>query len=271
MLLRVLDFEWGKWKARKESWWTIGFLIVATLGYGALSYFLQQSSLTPIVPGLNTGEGSGFHLAFRTASTVYRVLGLFLLLWGSASLAGEIEKGTLRTPLLRLPRRAFPLGKAAFLGLVGAASALVILALALTVGAASYGLGPIHIGKVLAFSTGELMGAGLLAGVLALLPLASALSLGICFSSLMNSTAGAQSMALIVGTVLLAASLLPESHLYLFPSTAGWPFAVAINKAGGMKDMAFGGRVLSHVGVNLVWIVGLLAVATLRFEKRDLR
>lgn len=271
MMARILRLEWYKWRTRRDSRLSVAFLLLGTLGYGALLRLLIEADVTPVsLAALAGAEGSGFQLAYHTTRTLLHLLGLFMLLWGAASIAGEIEKGTHRLLLLRLPRRALALGKAWLLSIVAVLLAMIVLILSLGLGYWAYGLAPVRAGQILLHSTGSLLASGLWATLLSLLPLGAGLALGVCVSCMVRSTQAALSMTLVAAALLWALSLAPGVGAYLFPSTFAWPFDVALSRSEGLKTLSFAPRIWHHCAVNLAWIVALLGLGVLRFERRDL-
>jgi ABC-type transport system involved in multi-copper enzyme maturation permease subunit len=215
-------------------------------------------------------EGTGFRLAFQCTRVLLRVLGLFLLIWSAATIAAELDKGTLRIPLLRVPRSAVPLGKATFLALLSGALSVAVLLLSLLLGALTYGLSPVEVGAITLQTRGALLAAGFAATALTLLPMFALLALGVCVSCLTRSAQGAVTLTLVAALVLWGASLVPGIGEFVFPATLNWPFDVALSKAEGLKTLAFVDRVSSHCAVNVLWIVLLLGLGTARFRRRDL-
>lgn len=271
MIGRILSLEWARWSGRRESLVAVVFLLGATIGYGLLLRVLADSDLAPgPVAALLGAETTGFRLALQCARVLLRVLGVFLLIWSATSVAAEIDRGTLRLPLLRVSRAVIPLGKAAFLSLVGAALAATILVLSLALGALGYGLAPVEAGSITLQTRAGLLGAGVAATGLTLLPLFALLALGVCVSCFARSAQGALTLTLILGLLLWGASLAPGVGPYLFPATLEWPFTVAMSKAEGLKVLAFPDRLPSHCVVNILWIVSLLGLGVARFRRRDL-
>jgi ABC-type transport system involved in multi-copper enzyme maturation permease subunit len=268
---KILRFEWARWRGRRESIATVVFLLGGTIGYGVLLRIVADTDLAPgPVAALLGAEATGYLLAYQCARALLRVLGLFLLIWSATAVAGEIDKGTLRLALLRVPRTAVPLGKAAFLSLLSVALAGAVLLLSLALGALSYGLAPVDAGAVTLQTRMGLLGAGVAATGLTLLPLLALLALGVCVSCFARSAQGALTLTLLIGLLLWGGSLAPTVGGFLFPATFHWPFDVALSKAEGLKTLAFSDRLLSHCVVNVVWIVSLLAIGVARFGRRDL-
>jgi ABC-type transport system involved in multi-copper enzyme maturation permease subunit len=268
---RILRVESIQWFARRESQFALAFLLLATVGYAMLLRVLLESDLVPAAVSLFTGtEPTGFHLAFTATRALLRLLALFLLLWGSTAIAGELEQGTLRMPLLHVPRLAFPLGKMVFFAAVAAVLAFAILGLSLAVGAWAFGLASVDVGRVTVQARSHLVATGLLATLLTLLPLWSVLALGLCMSCLVRSSQLALTLAIVCALVLWAASLLPGVGGWMFPSTLSWPLEVALRQSEGLRTLSLSQGIWQHCLVNAAWTAGLLALGTARFERRDL-
>jgi ABC-type transport system involved in multi-copper enzyme maturation permease subunit len=265
---RALRLEWGRFRARRETRAAALFLLLGTVGYGLLLRAVGGSGL----PGaaLVGAEPSGFHLAYKTARGIVPLLALFLLLWSAGSIASELESGTLRAPLLRLPRPAVALGKAALYVAAAAVLLGVIFALGLALGALTFGLHAVTADSIVLHTAGALLGSGLLGALLTLLPLASVVALGICASCLTRTAHAALTLALIVACVLWAATLLPVAERVVFPATLGRPLAVALSRAEGLKTESFRDGLLQHLLVNALWTAGLLGLGVARFRRRDL-
>ncbi len=268
---RILRFEWARWRGRRESVATVVFLLGGTIGYGVLLRVLADTGLpSGPVAALLGAESTGYRLAYQCVRVMLRVLGIFLLIWSATTVAAEIGKGTLRLPLLRVPRAAVPLGKAAFLSLLSVALAGAVLLLSLALGALSYGLTPVEAGAITLQTRMGLLGAGVAATGLTLLPLLALLALGVCVSCFTRSGQGALTLTLLLGLLLWGGSLAPAFGGFLFPATFNWPFDVALSKAEGLKTLAFSDRLLSHCVVNVAWVISLLALGVARFRRRDL-
>lgn len=271
LILKVLHVEWIQWSSRRESRFSVLFLLVATAGYGALVAFLLETDLAPAAVSLITGtEPTGFHLAYTTVHAVARAIVLFTLLWASTSVAGELEQGTLRMPLLRVPRAAFPLGKALFFWSVAAVLTVLVLLVALVVGAWSFGLESVDVGRVTVQSRGDLAVSGAVAVLLTWLPLGSVVALGVCMSCFARSAQLALTLSISGLIVLWGAGLVPGLGNWVFASTLSWPLEVALGHSEGLKTMSYHEGVWRHCLVNLAWTGGMLSLGSLRLERRDL-
>lgn len=270
-MTRLLAYEWAKWWSRRDTRATAATLVLLALAWGALLGFLLDLDVLPdLLRALAGVEPTGFHLAFGVTRSLVGLLGVFLLVWSSASVAGELEAGTLRVPLLRCPRSILPAAK--LLVLVGAAApiALLVLGAGLAAGAWSFGLAGVDAGAVTLHSAGTLLLSGLVGTLLSLLPLASFAALGICLSCWIRGPQAALTTTLLVALVLAGLTLLPGVGGWIFPSTATWPLDVARSQAEGLKTLSYPSGLGRHLLVNLGWTAGLLGLGTFRFLRKDL-
>ena len=147
---------------------------------------------------------------------------------------------------------------------------LMIAVLGLATGAATFGLAPVVAGQVTLLTVGDLLVAWAASTLLALLPLAGVVVLAWCLSAMLRSAQAALTVALAACCVLWVAGLLPAIGGWVFLGTYDWPFAVALSRSEGLKTEAFTDGLLPHLGVNLLWIAGLVGLALTRFLRRDL-
>jgi len=268
---RMIMAEWRHWQRRGDGLPVGLMMVVGAMLYGwLLAVLLETSTVGGSLMDLTGLSRSGFHLAFRIERDMLLVLGFLMLQWGTATVAGEREAGTLRLLALRAPRAVLPLGKAAFLGLVATLLAFAVLLVSLAVGARTFGLTSVVAGPVEVVSLTELLGVGFWATILTLLPMASLLALSVAVSTLSRSTAVAQvvTVGLILGLAGLA--LVPGVGKISFLATAAWPLTTAANLGAGLHPHDAGDLLVPHLLVNLAWIVSSLTVAVLVCRRKDL-
>lgn len=268
MIARLLRLEWAKWSTRREVRGGLIFLVGGVVAYGLLLRGLAESNLQ--LPALGGVEPSGFHVAYRALRAMLTPLGLLLLLWSAGSIAGEIETGTARAVLLRVPRASYALGKAVLLIAVVGSLLVTMLAAALVTGAAAFGLGAVRAGSVVLHGAGDLLLSGVLASLLTVPPLASLLAVGLCASCVARSQAAAQTLAIGAAFALWAASLVPALEPWTFVASVGTPLAVAVSHSEGLRTLSLSDDLLRHLGVNLLWTGGLLTAGIARLNRRDL-
>lgn len=269
-VVRVTRAEWCQFRGRGDGLRMALLLLLAVLAYGLLLGLWRPES--PLAGGLVdagvAGRG-GFHLAFRVSRDLALVLGVLLVQWGAASIAGERERGTLRLLALRVPHPAIVLGKILFLALLGVGLTLAILQLALLVGDGVAGLRPVRDGHTILVDRGELVVAGLAASLLTALPLVGLLSLATAVSALARTAAAAQAGA--AGTVLALAglALVPGAGRLSCVATLAWPFSVALDRSAGLATAGFGAGLAGHLAVNGAWILAGVAFAVAAGRRRE--
>lgn len=227
-------------------------------------------------------SGGGFNFDIASASGLYIAIGslialsLFLLpllaaVAGSQTLAGEAEKGTLRTMLMQPVRRGTLLtAKWLAANLYIAVGLLILLASSLIAGGAFFGFKPILLVGPETFSAagvGEGIGLILLAYLFAFVAMAAAVSLALLFSTLTDSglTAMAGAMVLIIIMLVLGnIGALDFLQPYFFTShvLASFNFFREPIAWEPIRDAL----------VNFaVWIAGTTGIAWLIFRRKDIR
>lgn len=227
-------------------------------------------------------SGGGFNFDIASASGLYIAIGslivlsIFLLpmlaaVSGSQTLAGEAEKGTLRTMLMQPVRRgALLTAKWLAANLYIAVGLLILLASSLIAGGAFFGLKPIFLVSLDTLSTadvGEGVGLILLAHLFVFFAMAAAVSLALLFSTLTDSglTAMAGAMVLIVLMLILGnISALDFLRPYFFTShvLASFDF---------FRDPIAWGPIRDALVNFAVWIAGTTGIAWLIFRRKDIR
>lgn len=270
MILRMVNYEWHKWRVREDGFYLALALLVAAPLYGlALQALIKSGVLSGQVFSLINLEQSGYQLAFRVTRDLMMVLGVVLLIWASTTIAGEREQRTLRLSLLRIRRSEISLAKLLFLSVLGLVLAIGIFALALGVATWAFGLHGVEAAGLTLHSGADLLISGLIATGLTLLPLGAALTLGLFISTFARSAQTGMILALGTATVLWLVGQIPGADPYIFSSTFNWPFQVALSHSEGLQTLTFTGDLLRHCILNLLWIGGLLVLTRWVFQKKD--
>jgi ABC-2 type transport system permease protein len=254
-----------------------GLLVVPVLVSLAVRFSANRSG-----PMGMEETGGGFNFDIASASGLYIPIGsvvalsIFLLpmlaaVSGSLTLAGEAEKGTLRTMLMQPVRRGAVLAaKWLAANLYVAVGLVILLASSLIAGGAFFGLKPIFLVNLDTLSTagvGEGIGLILLAYLFTFVAMAAAVSLALLFSTLTDSglTAMAGAMVLIIIMLVLGnISALGFLRPYFFTShvLASFNFFRDPIAWEPIRDA------LVNFGV---WIVGTTGIAWLIFRRKDVR
>jgi len=269
---RVAVAEWRQWRRRGDGLPAAATVVVAAGLYAGLLAAVQQTgALGGGLRGLAGLDPGGGPLALRVQRDVMLGLGVLLVMWSAAALAGERERGTFRLLALRVPRAALPLGKAAML----VAAATVVAALSLLVVCAVTpwiqrlaGTGAGAAVRTLA-SGGEPLRAGALATLLGLPTLVAVAAVALAASALSRTAAAAQAAA--AGALVVAAGLglVPGVGHLSFLTTASWPFAAGADHGAGLSGGGAGALLGRHLLVSGVWAVAGLVVAALACGRRD--
>ena len=246
------------------------FFPLAAVLYALLLHALARTGVTGASLLSTEGGAPGYALAFRSAGAIFRLVAIFALASGAFAIAPELESGRHRMPLLHAARGAWLAGKGAFLGVLGAAVLALVMASALATGAATCHLQGIEAGGLVIHSNTALFGSALAATLLAILPLATFVLLGVAVSTLARSGELALLFALVAVTILWGLSLLPGVGGTIFLSRAGWPLEVARSKSEGLRTEAFLPGLVPFVLVHAAWMAALAALAIIAFKKRDL-
>jgi hypothetical protein len=265
VLARLVRAEWRQWSRRGDGL-PVALVVVVAVGLygGLLAGVLQTGSLAGGLRDLAAIPPTGMHLALRVQRDAMLGLGIVGVTWAAAALAGDRERGTLRLLALRTPRALLPLGKGALLLGMLAATALATLAVADLVGVLTLGLTGVVNPQAGVVTRAELLGAGLVATLLTLPTLASALAITLAISARSRTAGVAQATAAAVLLVLAGMTMVPGAAPVSFLDTAAWPFEVAMRLASGLPAPAAEHLLGRHLLVNLAWTAsGLLAAAGL--------
>jgi ABC-2 type transport system permease protein len=186
---------------------------------------------------------------------------------GSYSIAGEAEKGTLRTMLMQPVRRGALLMAKWFVANVYVAICLLLLGVAaLIAGGSVFGLDPVKL------FTGQEAGVwhalGLAAGsyLFVFVGMMCVVSLAVLFSTLTNSSLTAVSAALVLVIIMEALgafSVFDFLRPYMFTSR----FDAWTNFLSSPVDW---GPVIKALITFAVWIVGTTGIAYWRFRRKDI-
>lgn len=186
---------------------------------------------------------------------------------GSQTIAGEAEKGTLRTVLMQPVRRGSLLLAKWFVANVYIAIGLVILlAGSLAAGGAFYGLKPMMLLTGQTVGIGESLWLTCLAYLFVLAGMAAVVSLGVALSTLTDSglTAMAAGLVLVIIMLILGSlSVFDFLRPYLFTSH----FDAFTNLFARPIDLAPLGKGLANFAV---WTVGMTTIAWLIFRRKDI-
>jgi len=235
-------------------------------------------------PGGHVGaddSGASFYLHFIANNGLYVSLGsLFLLstfllpllaaMSGSQTLAGEADRGTLRTALMQPVRRgALLLAKWLVANLYVAVGLGILLIGSIAAGAAFFGFKPLLL---LSFSAttvgvGHALWLILLAYLFALLAMAAAVSLALVFSSLTDSGLTAVAAAMVTMIIMLVLGGLPSLE-FLRPYLFTYHFQDWVNL---FRDPIAWIPIRDALITFAVWTVGMTTFAWLIFRRKDIR
>ena len=227
---------------------------------------------------VDTQNGADFYFGIITANGLYVAiaslfaLSAFLLpllaaMSGSQTLAGEAERGTLRTVLMQPVRRGGLLAaKWLVANLYIAVGLLLLLAGSLIAGGAFFGFRSMLLLTVQPVSVGHGLGLIVLAYLFVWFAMAAAVSLALVFSTLTDSglTAVAGAMVLIIVMLVLGTlSALDFLKPYLFTSQ----FSAWINF---FRDPIDWGPIRDALINFAAWIAGTTLIAWIIFRRKDI-
>jgi ABC-2 type transport system permease protein len=230
-------------------------------------------------PGVEGGGGE-FYLHFIASNGLYVSLGsLFVLstfllpllaaMSGSQTLAGEADRGTLRTILMQPVRRGAVLSAKWFVAILYIAIGLAILLVgSLAAGGAFFGLEPLILLSLgaTAVGVGQALWLILLAYLFALVAMAAAVSLAMVFSSLTDSGLTAVAAAMVTMIIMLVLGSLP-SLAFLRPYLFTYHFQDWVNL---FRDPIVWTPIRDALITFAVWIVGMTTIAWLVFRRKDI-
>jgi len=268
MILRVARVEWRQWWARRDVRLAAAFVGVASLLWTWIATVGVQSGALPA--DIFGSEATGFAIGYKSAQTMTRVVLLLALLWASASVASDVETGSVRPVLLRVRRRELIAGKALQLWIAVLALMIVVWLLCVTVGGISLGLSGIEISGVTIHSLGGLLTSGLVAAVTASLPAGALIALGLLLSCMGPGSRAATTASLLLVVVLWGVGLFEPFDRWIFVNALDRPWTVAVSQAEGYKTESHSAGILPLLALSLLWCVALLGLASLRFDRRDL-
>jgi ABC-type transport system involved in multi-copper enzyme maturation permease subunit len=254
----LLRSEWTKFKTLRSTWWSLGAMVVVSLGISILLtsvFTAQYPTLHPSDKAAFRDDTVGLFLqpGAQLGELAATVLGVLLI-------TSEYSTGMIRATALAAPRRTpVLLAKAAVL-------AGVVFVLAQAVGFVCFFAGSAIAGKhvtVTLATPGSLraiIGFGLVLAMTALIALA--------IGALLRHSAAALSTALGLALVLPGLlSLVPGSlgrHLtYAMPQRAGQLIMDRTEEAGTPYGQWTG------LGIVAIWTVALLGLALWSIKKRD--
>lgn len=223
-------------------------------------------------------EGAQFFFDLIGSNGLYVALGslfalsTFLLpllaaMAGSQTVAGEAEKGTLRTVLMQPVRRGSLLLAKWFVANLYIAVGLLVLAVgSLIAGGAFYGVNPMTLFTGQTVGVGESIGLLVLAYAFVLVAMMAVVSLALALSTLTDSglTAMAMGMVLVIVMLILGSlSVFEFLRPYLFTSH----FSAWIELFSRPVDWA----PLRDALINfVVWSVAMTGLAWLIFRRKDI-
>jgi ABC-2 type transport system permease protein len=213
-------------------------------------------------------ESNGLYVAIGSLFALSAfLLPLLASMAGSQTIAGEAEKGTLRTVLMQPVRRGALLLAKWFVANLYVAIGLVILAVgSLIAGGSFYGLKPMMLFTGQAVSVGESIWLVFLAYAFVLVGMAAVVSLALALSTLTDSglTAMAAGLVLVIIMLILGSlSVFDFLRPYLFTSH----FDAWINLFSKPIDW---GPIRDALITFVVWIAGMTGIAWLIFRRKDI-
>lgn len=213
-------------------------------------------------------ETNGLYVSVGSLlSLVSFLLPLLASMAGSQTLAGEAEKGTLRTVLMQPVRRGALLAAKWFIANVYVGiGLLILLAGSLMAGGAVYGIKPMMLLSGQTLGVGESLGLVVLAYAFVLAAMAAVVSLGVALSTLTDSglTAMAAGLVLVIIMLVLGSlSVFDFLRPYLFTSH----FDAWTNLFVKPIDWAPIGKALLNFSV---WTVSMTGIAWLIFRRKDI-
>ncbi len=190
---------------------------------------------------------------------------------GSQTLAGEAEKGTLRTSLMQPVRRGgFLVAKWLVANFYVAIGLLILLVGSLIAGAIFFDLKPVLLLSLDVVSVAHGLGLIVLQYLFVWFAMAAAVSLALLFSTLTDSglTAVAGSMVLVIVMIVLGG--IPSLDFldpYLFTSyfSSGFPTWLHF-----FKDPISWGPIVDALINFAAWIAGTTTLAWLIFRRKDI-
>jgi len=222
--------------------------------------------------------GGDFYFGIIAANGLYVAIGslfalsAFLLpllaaMAGSQTIAGEAERGTLRTVLMQPVRRgAVLLAKWFVANLYVAIGLAILLVGSLAAGGAFFGFKPMLLLTADTVSIGEGLWLILLAYLFVVVAMAVAVSLALAFSTLTDSGLTAVAAAMVFIIIMLVLGNL-EALAFLKPYLFTNHFSAWINL---FRDPIAWAPIREALVNFAVWIAGLSAIAWLIFRRKDI-
>lgn len=217
---------------------------------------------------INLIESNGLYVALGSLLALSTfLLPLLASMAGSQTVAGEAEKGTLRTVLMQPVRRGALLLAKWFVANLYVAIGLLILAVgSLIAGGSFYGLDPIMLFSGQVVGLGESIWLTLLAYLFVGVGMAAVVSLAVALSTLTDSglTAMAAGLVLVIVMIILGnLNVFDFLQPYLFTSH----FGAWVNFF--MKPIQW--APIRDALINFsVWTVGMTGIAYLIFRRKDI-
>lgn len=215
---------------------------------------------------------NGLYVAIVAAGALsVFLLPLLSAVSGSQTLAGEAEKGTLRTTLMQPVRRgSLLLAKWLVANFYVAIGLLILLAGSLIAGAAFFDLKPVLLMSLDAVGVGHGLGLIVLQYLFIWIGMACAVSLALLFSTLTDSglTAVAGSLVLVIIMIVLGSiPSLDFLHPYLFTSYLSGGLPTWLNF---FRDPINWGPIRDALINFAAWIAATTALAWLIFRRKDI-
>jgi ABC-type transport system involved in multi-copper enzyme maturation permease subunit len=258
MSLYLIRAEWMKMHSLRSTWWSLGAMIVVTLGVMLLGTFIYTSQYNT----LSASEQAQMHadaigLILQPGATFGQVA---LCVMGVMMIAGEYASGMIRTSLLAVPRR-LPL-----LAAKGAVLATLMFVIGAVLGLVAFLVGRVMLRRYVSVSLGDpgviraILGLGLYLGMIGLFALA--------IGALIRHTAGAL-------TAVIALVFVANAVTGLIPGSAGNYISAYLPSNAGLEILSSGrwaGNVLTPwqgYAVLCGWTVLLMALAAGLLVRRD--
>jgi ABC-type transport system involved in multi-copper enzyme maturation permease subunit len=254
----LLRSEWTKLKTLRSTWWSLGVMLVTSLGISILLTSIFNARFATLGPDdkasfVNDTVGLFLQPGAQLGELALTVLGVLLI-------TSEFSTGMIKATVLAAPRRTSVLAaKAAVLAAVVLAVSELIAWICFFAGSAI-----VHKHVSVTLSTPGSLRAIL--GFGAVMAMSSLIALAI--GTLVRNSAGAVSAALGLNLVVpILLSIIPGSlghHLtYAMPQRAG-QLIMDRTESGGTPYSQWTG-----FGIVALWTAGLLVLAFWSIKKRD--
>jgi ABC-2 type transport system permease protein len=242
----LLRSEWAKLRSVRSTYWSVGLVVVAIVGYGAIN---SASHTSP--------QGAGFD-PISTALTGVLFAQLAIAVLGVLAITSEYSTGMIRSTFAAAPQRHAVIGaKMGVVGtigfLAGAASGLI----AFLAGQAILGSNGVSLTSPGALRS--IVGVGLYLGLLGVL----AVALGTVIRSSTGAIAAVVAVLLLLPAVLLALPVsLRDSVIKFMPGNAGQAIFATSKDASSLSPWA-------GLAVFTVYVAVAIAISLILVRRRD--